>query len=131
MKKIFISLIIIAGAVLLNACGKEEYKNITTRELAEMLANNEDDIQYVDIRTRGEYLESYIKKFDINIDYYEFEKDTSLLSELDTNKTVVIICRSGNRTEKAKSIFKNENFKMVYAVEGGIEKWKSEGREVI
>ncbi len=132
MKKLQLLILLLGGIILLSACtSNDNYKDITTTELSKMISNKDSDIQYVDIRTRLEYLESHIKEFSINIDFYKFENDKTLLDELDKNKPVVIICRTGNRTSEAMSIFKDLKYSKVYNVVGGIEQWKSENRPVI
>ncbi|MDD4211364.1 MAG: rhodanese-like domain-containing protein [Clostridia bacterium] len=85
----------------------------------------DEDYQFVDIRTSQEYNAGHIDEFNINIDFYQFENNLSLLDELDKQKTTVIICNSGNRTNIAYSLMKNYGFKQVYIVLRGIQAWWS------
>ena len=97
-------------------------ENITVQQLHNML---NEDYQFVDIRTANEYNLGHINEFNVNIDFYQFENNLSMLNTLDKNKTTVIICNSGNRTEIAQKLMKNYGFKTVYNVLGGIQAWWS------
>lgn len=47
-------------------------------------------------------------------------------SELDTDRPVAVICRSGNRSELATMMLQARGFE-AYNVEGGMEEWAREG----
>jgi rhodanese-related sulfurtransferase len=95
-------------------------ENITVQQLHSMLDEN---YQFVDIRTAGEYSAGHIDEFTINLDFYKFEQNLSLLDVLDKNKTTVIICNSGNRSQTAHTLMKEYGFQTVYNVLGGIQAW--------
>ena len=46
--------------------------------------------------------------------------------DLDQNKSVAVICRSGNRSELATLMLQARGFE-AYNVEGGMEAWAAEG----
>ncbi|MDG5789727.1 rhodanese-like domain-containing protein [Evansella sp. AB-P1] len=66
---------------------------ISIAELKDKLKKK--DIQFVDVRTTGEYVNSHIKEF-INIPLHELSKDAKQLSK---DKEVVVISQSGMRTD--------------------------------
>ena len=47
-------------------------------------------------------------------------------ADLDTAKPVVVICRSGNRSELASTMLQARGFE-AYNLEGGMEAWAAEG----
>ncbi|MGQ0668799.1 MAG: rhodanese-like domain-containing protein [Actinomycetota bacterium] len=47
-------------------------------------------------------------------------------SELDPGKPVVVVCRSGNRSELAAMMLQARGFE-AYNLEGGMEEWAREG----
>jgi rhodanese-related sulfurtransferase len=47
-------------------------------------------------------------------------------ADLDKSKPVVVICRSGNRSELATMMFQARGFE-AYNLEGGMEAWDREG----
>jgi rhodanese-related sulfurtransferase len=101
-------------------------ENITTEEAYILIQENKDNPNFVilDVRTPEEFLGDYIENA-VNLDYYSdiFRND---LEKLDKNKTYLIYCRSGSRSENALNIMKELDFREVYNMSGGIIKWKSE-----
>lgn len=127
MKKLLIVGLFLLTISVVAGCGSEStsetdttVNHISTTELNDLLDR---DFQYVDIRTAAEYNENHIEEFDLNIDYYQFKDDTSLLSELDQTKPVVLICNSGNRSSQAVAIFESLGFKELYNVKGGVSNY--------
>lgn len=102
-------------------------ENITPEEAYILIQENKDNPNFVilDVRTPEEFLGVYIENA-VNLDYYSdtFRND---LDKLDKNKTYLIYCRSGRRSENALNIMKELDFREVYNMLGGIIKWKSEG----
>ena len=51
------------------------------------------------------------------------------IEELPKDQTLVIVCRSGNRSAQATSFLKNNGFEEVYNMAGGMIAWNEEGYE--
>lgn len=51
----------------------------------------------------------------------------SRLSELDPGRHIVIYCRKGVRSESAYTTLSDNAFPLVWVMEGGIERWLTEG----
>ena len=102
-------------------------EDITPEEANILKQENKDNPNFVilDVRTPEEFSDEYIGNA-VNLDYYSntFKND---LDKLDKNKTYLIYCRSGRRSENTLNIMKDLDFREVYNVLGGITKWKSEG----
>lgn len=102
-------------------------ENITPEETYILIQGNKDNPNFVilDVRTPEEFLGEHIENA-VNLDYYSdtFRND---LDKLDKNKTYLIYCRSGSRSENALNIMKELDFREVYNMSGGIIKWNSEG----
>ncbi len=102
-------------------------ENITPEEAYILIQENKDNLNFLilDVRTPEEFLDEYIENA-VNLDYYSdtFRND---LDKLDKNKTYLIYCRSGGRSEDALNIMKELDFREAYNMLGGIIKWKSEG----
>lgn len=96
----------------------EGVKNITTDELKEKL--HKKDIQLVDVRTPVEYNQYHIKQFR-NIPLQRLRKEST---NLDKEKEVVLICRSGSRSLRAARILKRAGFKKLTNVIGGMNHWE-------
>lgn len=124
MKKIVhISLFTALLTLLISSCG--EQANKTKPEQFETMLT---DIQSVliDVRTPQEYAEAHLKGA-INMDYYS--KDfVEQIKAIDPNKTILLYCKSGNRSGQAAAVLKKHGFSKVYDLEGGISNWISSGK---
>ena len=102
-------------------------ENITPEGAYILTQENKKNPNFVilDVRTPEEFLGEHIENA-VNLDYYSdtFKND---LDKLDKNKTYLIYCRSGNRSENALNIMKEIDFRELYNMLGGIIKWQSEG----
>lgn len=82
------------------------------------------DAVILDVRTPNEYAGGFIENA-VNIDYNgpEFAKK---VAELDKDKTYLVYCLSGARSSSAAGYMRNNGFKHVINLEGGILAWQSE-----
>lgn len=83
----------------------------------------------VDIRTPKEVSEGHIADA-VFIDFMgeDFEQK---LQGLNKKKTYYVYCRSAKRTIPATEKMKELGFKNVYMLEGGLNNWLSEGKEIV
>lgn len=72
----------------------------------------------LDVRTPQEFTSGHLMNA-INIDYENIAFESEI-KKLDNTKTYFVYCRSGNRSGKAISVMKNNGFKNIYELEGGI-----------
>ena len=73
----------------------------------------------LDVRTTEEYAGGHIQGA-INIPVQNLE---ARLSEVPKDKAVVVYCRSGGRSHRAKELLKNKGHTQVYDI-GGMGNWK-------
>lgn len=125
-KKIFIcTFILILTTVLFVSCkdGTESgYMIISAQEGKDMLASDP-DILLIDVRTKGEFEAGYIEG-SINIPDVELESKIGEIVK-DKNTTVILYCRSGNRSKQAALKMIDMGYKKVYDM-GGILDWPYE-----
>ncbi len=112
MKK-FILILFIACAPNPNrveVVGKETYLDLMEKQF-----------QIIDVRTPTEYQEGHIDNA-LNVDFKsaDFIKN---ISKFDKNKTLLIYCRSGNRSGRASKIMDSLGFTKIYDLEGGFMNW--------
>lgn len=98
--------------------------NITVQEAMEKF--NVKNIQFIDVRTPGEYSRFHQRPFQ-NIPLYELKER---IDELDKSKDVVVICQSGLRSSKAARVLKRKGFTQIYNVKGGLSAWKKYEKEI-
>lgn len=84
------------------------------------------NIQLIDVRSPEEYADGGISG-SVNINYNSAEFDGEI-SKLDKDKPVLVYCLSGSRSGSAANKMNGMGFKEVYNMEGGLVKWRSEGK---
>jgi rhodanese-related sulfurtransferase len=55
----------------------------------------------------------------------------SRLNEVPQDQTVVVVCRSGNRSASGRDILLNAGFTQVTSMAGGVSSWRSQGLETV
>ena len=89
------------------------------------LVNGENPPTVIDVRTPQEFAEGHIQGA-INIDFNSPDfKDE--LAKLSPDKTYLMHCRSGNRSNRAKPAFKELGFEAIYHLDGGMIAWEEAG----
>jgi rhodanese-related sulfurtransferase len=116
MEWLFILLII--GFFVWRMMPAKGVRSVSTKDLKVLLKNK--SIQFIDVRTPGEYKGRNIKQFK-NIPLNTLK---SQLGSLDKSKETVVICQSGMRSSQAAKILKKENFTSVLNVSGGMSTWQ-------
>lgn len=97
---------------------KGEYQKITAEEAKKMM--DEQSVIIVDVRTQTEYQSGHIKDA-LLIPHDSFDKEPP--KELDDkNATILLYCRSGNRSQKAAKKLIELGYTNVYDF-GGIGDW--------
>jgi len=95
------------------------YKKISPKEALSLMESDE-DILILDVRTKEEYDEGYIKNA-LLLPYDEISKDSEILPP-DKSKKILIYCRSGRRSEIAANTIIKLGYENVYDF-GGINDW--------
>lgn len=98
MKKILIVL-----GICLALCGCSSKKEQS--ELDKIIAEN--NYVIIDVRTEKEYNEGHVKG-SINIPYDKLEENETL----DKNKTILVYCKSGNRSKIAYTTLTNMGYQV-------------------
>ena len=96
-------------------------KEITVKELKNKFDNNEDFI-LLDVRNIQEILFSKING-SIHIPMNEI---MNRINELDSNKEIIIQCKSGKRSARVCEYLMTQNFENVKNLTGGIIAWSDE-----
>lgn len=91
---------------------------VNNEELAAKL-NQDEPITVLDVREPAEYAFAHIPQ-SISIPYGELE---SRLTELDKNKEIYVICRTGNRSDMAAQLLEEKGFEKVKNVVPGMSEW--------
>ena len=133
MRFITLTLLVIA-AVLLTACGSASGQANT--QIAKLPADidvataaslmGRQDVFLLDVRTQAEYDQGHIP----DITLIPLDQVQSRLSEIPKDKTVVVTCRTGNRSAQAAQMLRQNGYTDVHNMQGGIVAWERAGYPV-
>jgi rhodanese-related sulfurtransferase len=105
---------------------KNEVQNVSVEDVFNML-KDKDKYFILDVRTQEEHDSGFIKNSNL-IPVAELE---GRLSEIPSDKPMIIYCASGNRSAKAAQILIKNNFNPVYNMLGGITEWVKKGYPIV
>lgn len=78
---------------------------------------------FLDVRTQDEWNQFHAP----NSTLIPLDQLPSRLNELPKDKEIVVVCRSGNRSQQGRDILLNNGFKLVTSMQGGLEDWRAAG----
>jgi len=116
-------------AFLFTSCGSssENIDKKSNAEVIELLKN--ENVVMIDVREPDELEKlAYDVEGIINIPLSDF---TNHLSEIPKDKTIIVACRSGNRSMKAAKILEENGYKHIVNLDGGIMAWENAGFGVV
>ncbi|TVQ65282.1 MAG: rhodanese-like domain-containing protein [Balneolaceae bacterium] len=94
-------------------------KEITVEELKSKIENAEPFI-FLDVR---EPFEAHISKLNIPTVSIPLDELPSRVHELNDSETIIVMCRSGNRSGTACELLEEKRFEKVFNLKGGINDW--------
>jgi len=87
------------------------------------------DAQLLDVRTAGEFRSGHIKGA-MQANWNNEQEFTERIQSLDKNKTVYIYCLGGPRSQHAAEWMRENGFKNVVELAGGLNNWRRSGKPV-
>ena len=102
-----------------------EINYISDSDLIEM---QEIDYILLDVRTPDEFSSGFIKKAK-NLDFYSDSFQNDILS-LPKNETIVLYCRTNNRSSKTATFLKENGYREILVIRGGITEWVKKGNDI-
>jgi rhodanese-related sulfurtransferase/glutaredoxin len=125
MKKILVVFLTIASCY---SCSSDA-QNSTLDCKSFETAMNTGTYQLLDVRTAGEYQSGHLKN-SLQADWNNQEQFVDRIKYLDKSKPLLVYCASGVRSGNAAKYLASIGFKTALNLEGGLNKWKYEGRAV-
>ena len=122
------------GALALTACGSPatpppvDPQNLPIEVSAGMVESlrQRPDVLLIDVREPEEYQAGHIPGAVL----MPLRELPSHLDEIPKDKTVVAVCRSGNRSAKAADFLRQTGFDNIHNMQGGMLAWEQAGYEV-
>ncbi|RME96808.1 MAG: rhodanese-like domain-containing protein [Chloroflexi bacterium] len=87
---------------------------------------NRDDVVLIDVREDWEFAEGHIPGAQL----IPLGTIPDSLNKIPKDKTVVAVCRSGNRSNQATQFLRENGFDNVHNMLGGMNSWSQAGYEV-
>jgi rhodanese-related sulfurtransferase len=85
-----------------------------------------DDVVMLDVRTPEEYAQGHIP----GITLIPLDQLSNRLAEVPKDKTLVVTCRSGNRSAQPAQLLRQQGYGNVHNMLGGIGAWQNAGYPV-
>jgi rhodanese-related sulfurtransferase len=82
-----------------------------------------DGVFFLDVRTPEEWDEYHAP----NTTLIPLNELGNRLDELPQGEEIVVICRSGNRSQQGRDILRNNGFDMATSMAGGLNEWRAVG----
>jgi phage shock protein E len=126
MKHLFNNLVLLVMLVL-TSCAQaqtgKEVPNLEAKEVKQLLDSGK-EVVILDVRRPDEFEQGHLKgAANINYQAEDFEQQ---ITQLDTTKTYMLYCATGNRSGKAGQLMAEKNFTHVYNG-GGFKDLQAEG----
>ena len=83
----------------------------------------------VDVRTIEEYESGHIQDA-VNFDFYSESFQKEILS-IDKRSSIILYCRTQNRSIKTANYLKENGYKEITVLEGGITSWVKNGNDLV
>ena len=87
------------------------------------------DYILVDVRTAEEYESGHIQDA-VNFDFYSESFQNDILT-LDKSSSIILYCRTQNRSIKTANYLKENGYKEISVIAGGITSWVKNGNDLV
>ncbi len=118
--------VILIGTVLFGTACAQQLPTLSPKEVAQRLQDT--SVLLLDVRTPDEYTTGHLPGGRL-FPLHELERR---LGELEAyrHKTLIVYCRSGNRSARATTLLQRHGFR-AYNMSGGILEWQRQGLPVV
>ncbi len=124
---ILLGMLVILLAVASCAPAAAEARTVITPQEAQSRLQNDGHAVLLDVRTPQEWQNDGHAPGAILIPGTEL---AARLNELNRDDAIMVICRSGNRSQAAAALLRQSGFRNVVEVDGGMRRWAADGLPV-
>jgi rhodanese-related sulfurtransferase len=93
----------------------------------EAVAKRDEGAFILDVRQPEEWQEYHVPGSTL----IPLDQLASRLDEVPEDQEIVVVCRSGNRSQEGRDILRNANFSSVTSMAGGLNEWAARGYETV
>ena len=120
--------IAILSLILAFSCEQINPSEINIISESDFIDLQDSDYTLIDVRTQEEFDLGHIDSA-INLDFYSDSFQNDILS-LPKNETIVLYCRTNNRSSKTATILKENGYREILVIRGGITEWVKKGNDI-
>ena len=121
--------IVLFSLLLVYSCQIFESKEINVISDTQFIEIQGADHILVDVRTIEEYESGHIHDA-VNFDFYSESFQKEILS-LDKSSSIILYCRTQNRSTKTANYLKKNGYNEITVLEGGITSWVKNGNDLV
>ena len=115
--------------LMIYSCQIFESAEINVISVAQFNEIQDTDFILVDVRTIEEYESGHIQNA-VNFDFYSESFQKEILS-FDKNSSIILYCRTQNRSTKTANYLKENGYKEITVIAGGITSWVKNGNDLV
>ena len=115
--------------LMIYSCQIFESAEINVISDAQFIEIQDTDFILVDVRTIEEYESGHIQNA-VNFDFYSESFQKEILS-FDKNSSIILYCRTQNRSTKTANYLKENGYKEISVLAGGITSWVKNGNDLV
>jgi rhodanese-related sulfurtransferase len=115
--------------LVLNSCNSFTSDSIKYISTSDYILSLSEDAELIDVRTPNEFDSGHIQDA-INIDFFSESFQFDILS-LNKDSKIILYCRTNNRSSKSADLLKNNGFKDISVIMGGVSEWVKNGNDIV
>ena len=119
---------VFSSLLLVYSCQIFESKDIMLISDTQFIEIQDTNYIIVDVRTAEEFESGHIQDA-IHFDFYSESFQKEILS-LDKSSSIILYCRTQNRSAKTADFLKENGYKEIAVLEGGITSWVKNGNDL-
>ncbi|MBN2116846.1 MAG: rhodanese-like domain-containing protein [Anaerolineales bacterium] len=116
----FLLVIALVVFLILQVGGGDASKTISVSDAYKAYQNG---AFILDVRTPEEWNEYRVP----DTTFIPLEQLPSRLGEIPRDRQIIVVCRTGNRSQQGRNILLNAGFEQVTSMSGGLNKWRASG----
>ena len=120
--------IVILSLIFVFSCEILNSPDINIISESDFIELQDSDYTLIDVRSQDEFDLGHIDTA-INLDFYSDTFQNDILS-LPKNETIVLYCRTNNRSSKTATILKENGYREILVIRGGITEWVKKGNDI-
>ena len=114
------------GAILLLSRKPAAEKSPSEISIAQAYEKYQKGVFFLDVRTQAEWDSVHIP----NTTLIPLDQLAARVNEVPQDREIVVVCRSGNRSQQGRNILVQAGYDQVTSMSGGVNAWRAAGYPV-